>query len=399
MTRFIVHIGDGKCGSSSIQSSLFAARTSLRQVGLLFETTTPSIGHFNLGSLVGKKTRGEAEPTAESARSTVRMIREAVRPGDTVLLSAESFFNASPGRTIDLLRTISPQIEHLDVIAYVRAPHSMYLSLTQQRLKGDSRFTPPESYRRRIDLLLDAWNSCAEVGSLTVRNFDRTRLIGGDVINDFEHCLRRASGQSVLHLPRSNENATLSAEQLIVLQRYRRIVLKAHDGKLHPASQALIRYFERLDTLGFPGSKPALTDAALASLCDANRQIVDATNARFPGLELGLPVVSETPPADSDAAPSESVERILADVDPQILAVLLSLVPGLEAETADRSVGSVARHLQEAAMRHGIDATRLVAATVRFWREVNCPDRAASLERNAPVAGRRARERARRTGV
>ena len=58
MTNFIVHIGDGKCGSSAIQAALFDAQAALRDAGIGYYSHHRTSGNFCLGTLVGKSTRG-----------------------------------------------------------------------------------------------------------------------------------------------------------------------------------------------------------------------------------------------------------------------------------------------------------------------------------------------------
>jgi hypothetical protein len=368
MARFIVHIGDGKCGSSSIQKGLYDARDCLRAAEILYETATPRHGHFNLVTLAGIDTRNPLGRATEQARASLQTIRDTLRPGDTVLLSGESFFNVPPARMLEILRSISPEIDRLDVIAYVRAPHSMYLSLVQQTLKGDSRFTQPDQYARRIDRILQGWQDCAEVNSLTVRNFDRAHLVDGDAVADFEAILRRLACSDSIHLPRSTENTSLSAEQLKVLQQYRRQFLKAHDGKAHRESQAILLYFEAMTGLGFPGSRPMLTAPALASLKRGNAHIVARLNQSFPGLGLGLPDVPGGTRDDTLWLPDGLVEQILVQMDPKIVALVQNLVPGFQPRITEDEVAALIRELRHLAERYGLDHDRIAEATVAFWR-------------------------------
>ncbi|MFD1810511.1 hypothetical protein ACFSHQ_27470 [Gemmobacter lanyuensis] len=286
MTRFIVHIGDGKCGSSSIQKSLFEAREDLRQAGILYETSVPKNGQFSLISLIGRGTRGPADAVAEQTRQTLEMIRANLQPGDTVLLSGESFFSVPPEQMMQILQAIAPEIGQLDIIAYVRSPHSMYLSLTQQTLKASSTYVKPDAYVRRLDSILSAWASFDRTNSVTVRHFDRAHLVGGDAVADFEQVLRDITGQSGLQLPRSVENTSLSAEQMVVLQRFRTAFLKEMDGKFSPQSNHLIQCFEKMNSTGLVGHKPQLSDHAKSVVCQANAVVVENLGRQFPGLVL-----------------------------------------------------------------------------------------------------------------
>lgn len=385
MTRFIVHVGDGKCGGTSIQNSLYNVREKLRGHGIIYGTSTPKNGHFSLVTLVGR-TRGSAKLAEENAQNTIEMIRKGLAAGDadTVLLSAESFFQIGPENLLTIMRKISDHIDRVDVIAYVRSPHNMYLSLVQQTLKGDSRFTPPDVYSRRIDNILDSWRCSEHIDSLTVHNFDRDMLVGGDVVTDFESILRDLTDHETLSLPPATENTSLSAEQIVVLQQFRAECLKAHDGKAHRDSQAVVAYFESLTSLGVPGSKPVLTTAALANLRRGNAAIIERMNTRFPGLELKLPEVApEVPPeerkgtSDDRCCPTDStVETILARVDPRICEILRGLIPGFHPQLTQNDISDIVETLRKLATIHGFNLEPVLRRTVAFWRAMKSPVRA-----------------------
>lgn len=382
MTKFIVHIGDGKCGSSSVQKGLYEIRDKLRDKGIIYETETPLHGHFGLVSLVGKENREAAsvEATIQRAQKTIALIRANLRADSTVLLSAESFFNLSSANLINILKLISPDIDQLDLIAYVRAPHSMYLSLVQQIIKADSSFPMPDQYARPIDIILKRWNDCADVATLTVRNFDRNHLEDGDVVPDFTRVLRGLTGHEDIDLPALSVNTTLSSEQLVILQKYRAQFLKAHDGKLHKDSQNVIAYFEALNTAGFPGSKPVLTNSALASLRPANHKITEALKVQFPTLALNIP---ETPPPDTELVswkPDGNIAQILARLDPDILALTRTLVSQFQRSVTLGEIENMVGEIRAVCDVHQLDATLILAETLGFWRKMGLKKRAEILK-------------------
>jgi hypothetical protein len=370
MARFIVHIGDAKCGSSSIQRSLYEARLNLREHGVTYATATPRNGQYNLTTLVGGEIRGLQEHQLKLARDSVQMIRDSLRDnsGDTVLLSGESFFSLPPAKMIAILHEINPQIERLDIIAYVRPPESMYLSFVQQTLKGDSRFTLPNQYARRIDTVLQRWKASAEVNSITVRHFDRAYLVDGDAVADFESVLRTLTGQNDTHLPRFVDNTSLSAEQLVVLQQYRAQFLKEHDGKLHNKSGNVISYFEKLSRLGFPGSKLTLNDNSMASLHDGNARIIANLNQDFPELNFSSPYILRDARDDSPWVVGGGVEQILKQVDPEIADLLRSLIPDFQPHMTKYEICILMKSLRRVAQLHRLDYDNIAQATATLWR-------------------------------
>lgn len=336
--KFIVHIGDGKCGSTAIQAGLYAARHQLREKGVIYETAKPASGHFGLVRLTGHATRGNDAAQTEAAWMTVSRIREQLRQWPahsetppTVLLSAESFFSVPPDQLLDILRTMATQVARLDVIAYVRPPSAMYLSLVQQELKGNSRFTPPAKYRRRVDEVVERWARAEQCSSFTLRVFDRSCLEQGNVVHDFSAVVGGLIGDSSLQLPADVKNQSITAEQLVVLQHYRRTVLGELDGQLHRASARLLSFFEALNRLFLAGNPLRLSAAAQAAVASANRDIVDHLNQLHPGLELTDVAEDDAPTADAAIADAftQDVASILERVDDTVVAQLTALIPDL----------------------------------------------------------------------
>ncbi len=148
MTKFVVHIGDGKCGSSAIQAALFDAREDLAKIGIAYDAHHRTSGNYNFGTLLGKATRGNDEHQRRWAGQVVKRLRSSAEHADYVFISSEAFLTMEPAEIVQILEMISDDIESIDTIAYVRHPLSMYLSLAQQSVKASFRFRRPDTYRR-----------------------------------------------------------------------------------------------------------------------------------------------------------------------------------------------------------------------------------------------------------
>lgn len=279
MANFILHVGDGKCGSSSIQASLFQAREALAQQGLVYETATPRSGHFSMVRLIGGTTRGDDTAQLTMAERSRERIRQALRPDSTVILSAENFLALDPERVLDLCRMISPEIGDVRVIAYVRPPESMYLSLVQQQLKADHRYVLPQVYQRPIDRYLSRWSDRVGHENLSVGLFDRARLRDGDVVADFAARLSALSGAEI-GLGSSQSNLSLTAEQLIVLQQMRLRWFGDVGGRRQRESDRLAQMFLDLNQIALRGTRLALSAPARQALRAKNTPIF-ARAARF----------------------------------------------------------------------------------------------------------------------
>ncbi|MFP5431524.1 MAG: hypothetical protein ACLGIM_00175, partial [Alphaproteobacteria bacterium] len=220
MAKFIVHIGDGKCGSSSMQAALFDARDRLREMGLAYASHHRTSGNFCFGTLLGKNTRGNAEQQRGFALQAIKTLQSQLDHSDYIIISSEAFLTLDPEEVVEILQFITLDIERIDVIAYVRDPLGMYLSMAQQLIKSSHRFPRPDTYVRSLDRMLDNWNSFPMISSVTVRMFDRNSLVGGNAVADFEHVVKSLTGKD-LGLEHINENSSLSTEQMVVLQDYR----------------------------------------------------------------------------------------------------------------------------------------------------------------------------------
>ncbi|WP_421862081.1 hypothetical protein [Parvibaculum sp.] len=282
--ELILHIGDGKCGTSSVQSSLFDARDALRGAGILYHPVTRINGHFHYRLLWGASTRGnDSNRTGKVKKNraeTTRLIEEA-RPR-FLLLSAESFFYAPPRIVLDLFSGMPQPVEKIHVIGYIRNPVEHFLSLLQQKLKGSHKLLNPEKHKRNFLAALDRWQKQPDVNSLTVRNFDRRYLSGGSVVSDFQNVIRDITNIPI-DLADRVENSSLSAEQMIVLHELRKDHLADFDGKFHPLSHSLIGFFRDLNRHeGLIGTKPGLRRSVEEIIHEKHHEDVVEVEARFP---------------------------------------------------------------------------------------------------------------------
>lgn len=394
VTSFIIHIGDGKCGSSSIQAALHMHAKALESNGILYKSTTPKNGHFNLVRLIGHKTRGDDASTLKQAVESVSLIQGSLSDNHTILLSAESFFTKTPEEVYSIITKITEHVEHIHIIAYVRPPHSMYLSLIQQQLKGSSTFVKPHLYRRPVDKCLEAWKSYAKTSSITVHNFDRTRLTDGDVVSDFSQVLSKITKQNI-KLSSTQENVSLTSEQMSVLQTLRRKILLEYDGRLHPYSGTLVSYFEQLNAISPIGSKPQLSRSAFEVILKGNYDVVQNLNVIFPDLELCLPIVEDSAQRSSllskkhdglvtsetaSRDDSDNIDAILEQIDFELVGQLCSLVPQLNSSLAISLEGQQKEALLKIVSKFGIDKNSLLKITRSYWHRWGMTNAAAQLD-------------------
>jgi hypothetical protein len=144
----------------------------------------------------------------------------------------------------------------IDVVAYLRAPASNYLSRLQQVLKHSSRVPPPEppAYRAALEPYLQVFGE----GFVHAHLFDSDALRNGDIVDDFVHRHLATSGVSAADLTSAGRiNKMLSAPSIEMMLSYRLSVHPVADDVMMPDSNWLRSRLVELDaTLGL--SRPVL---------------------------------------------------------------------------------------------------------------------------------------------
>lgn len=333
--KAILHIGDAKCGSSSIQASLHAARGALLDHGILYHSPRPTNGHFSYITLLGGKTRGDDTQQASIARENIQQTRELIRihSPEYLAISGESLFSARPDALWQLLSEIDDSIEEAHVVAFLRHPVDLYLSMVQQTLKANHEFSGPVQYRRDTPATFRKWLAHDRCASVTVALFDRSAMKNGSVVSEFSEIFRTITGTNLLSLPEYNENFSLSAEQMIALQKLRALLFPEEKGMFKPASNQLVGFFEELN--GSAGrlikSKPTLTADVEACIFDRNLEYIEQLDELFPS--LGMKGSRSVEPRDwqlSQARWTADVSSILANWDPETVTDLMRMIPTFE---------------------------------------------------------------------
>lgn len=340
MTEAIIHIGDGKCGSTSIQRSLTQAADALSAAGLSYIPDERTGNHFKLVTLIGRGIRGDVAAARNDAMRHLCTMRDAYRSVAPrfIILSAESFFQLPPSEVLAVLRRLEIEIGSVHIVGYVRPPVSMFLSLNQQKLKASHWIHRPDSYRRDIAAPFERWAEEKICRGATVGVFDPAALVGGSVVTDFAAILSRLTGRDVT-LPDRRANVSMSGEQLVLLQRLRRDLFAHMDNQPAPASTRLVALFEAMNVAGVPMTKPRLNAQAASRVGANNAQFVERLRARYPDLAIS----AEAGGATDEPWPSNDIASVLETVDHDRVELLARLVPhyndalrdGLPSESSD----------------------------------------------------------------
>jgi len=371
LKQFIIHIGDGKCGSSAIQASLHDAQSTLRANGIAYWAPSRTGGNYSLVTLAGVVTRGNDDEQRKFAQTTVETLRDNLGDCETVLISSESFLSMNPATILPVLSQIAPEIARIDVIAYVRDPVSMYLSLAQQTIKASFRYPRPDGYFRPLDTFLDAWSNHDKIDSVVVRLFDRAALIEGNVVADFEAQLRNLTGKYGLTLERSDENTSLSAEQMVVLQDYRRRYCKGQELKYTPGSSRLTAFLDVMNAQGRVGSRPRVKPEIARMIVRRNLPILEAIQARH---NVAIPIPETGPDAQVPEGGWGPIASILADVQPRVVEQIRALIPAFNSElAAGRPEAAISAVKALTSNYDGNRAAALKDAVKRYWAKETMP--------------------------
>jgi len=375
-----IHIGAPKSGSSAIQASLWAGRRALSEAGILYHPAEKGDGHYCYSVVLGGKTRGDDRRHEELTRKNVVETRARIESEGprALVLSGETLFHREPEKLDSLCGDITGEPNRLHVLAFIRHPVPLYLSQIQQELTGSQRFTHPRQFKPRMAEALGRWMRHPSITSLSVRLFDRSRLADGSVIAETTAVMREVFGDHVPNLPEAIVDASLTSEQMSVMQGYRRDFLAARDNQYDLGAHNTVRLFHGLNrSVGRVRTKPALIEPMERFIADHNAGEIEAVDELLPDLRMGT---SHSTPVASWEGLSvswnrEDVGTILRHVDTDwekdLRGLLVEYMGCAEEEIPARAVPILAKlgirarpEYQMYLERAGLPAARAAVGTI-----------------------------------
>ena len=187
MTRFLLHIGRHKTGTSSLQHFLFTNRERLEAQGLYYpQAGLAQVAHHDIARHLHLKQRQTLpQPERRRLALTMKALRDEVASrSDTVLLSSEAFQNCHP-------QWLAAQFAPPDsrVVVYIREQVDYLVSSYQQKVHATGYAASLAEYAAAVTINYDAfltrWERIFGRERVQVRTYSRARLIDGDIVADF----------------------------------------------------------------------------------------------------------------------------------------------------------------------------------------------------------------------
>jgi len=225
MPRLLLHIGQPKTGTTTLQHQLHRQAETLLARGILYPATAQDWEQHSvlIPYLTGVETHTAdchfpahwpGDGIAETSQLFWKGVRSQIRASrpDLVILSGEGFFTLQqPVRLRRMGRALGQAFDRIDVLAYLRSPQSLFASNYQQSLKMRGIAVRPrvQYYRPALEAY-----AAHGPGPLTLRRFARADLAGGDIVTDFASTFC----PGLVSEPEKDLNQSFSAEALWVLE-------------------------------------------------------------------------------------------------------------------------------------------------------------------------------------
>lgn len=267
MTHVYLHIGSHKTGTSSIQATLFNARSTLLQDGInylalganhsipLYSLFCPEPHLYRLNVIQGVNTEELAARHNETIRA--RLLAELEKNENGKFIISGEDLSVLPHESVERLRgLLAPYATAITVIVYVREPYDFMVSAAQERIRAgrtlaavrDKPLLP--DYRGRIGKYIEVFGR----ENVRIRPFVPGSFIGGDLIADFLDAIDApAALRNELHAVVSNES--MSQEAALILDQANQLFPLIEDNRANPARSPALT--ERIASIkGQPFSLP-----------------------------------------------------------------------------------------------------------------------------------------------
>ena len=374
LMNVILHIGEGKTGTTSIQSYLSSARSLLREEGILYLTPSSALNHVCLAARLGAGVRVSPDNLSEM-RATCDQLFDKLKiyASDSsvrsIVISVENIFGATPNLVLSYLQNYF-DVDCVHVVAYIRDPISQYISRMQQMVKASFLIVPPHRYMRDVASPVIRWIDKIGLDRVHIKPFFRKGLIGEDVVCDFLSQICSISDidaftqrKFAAAVNSTASNAGINVEQMSIAQSFRRIVYPSLNNVLQRRSTRLIRFFEAMNSHGALGSKPRLDPAISSVIATNNLPFVTSLVKLFPCFSVMHDIMLQVGDGnEGDVLDSEkrliSVADLFSDCSPSALNLYRFLCLPIAAKNKAPSdyLETLGSHLKRCNSPEGVSA-------------------------------------------
>lgn len=273
--KLVCHIGTPKTASTFLQNTCAANPQWLRDHGILYpDLLTPYPNHItlfyaNAGTVhdfardYGLSSLKEIEEFRKKLSGKIgQQIAKAPKSTHTMLMSSENLTGnlETPAGVARLKDFLAPHFDDIRILVYARRQDDAILSMYGEFMRrgfsdrtfdqfvkkalGPQTQVPYLYYRQVLRMWIDAFGKEA----ITVRKFDRSSLLGGDILTDFmAQVLATGSDPDVSSMVLSpDDNVGLSAPALEFLRRMYPAISFRNDGTMNPLRGYLGPFINRL---------------------------------------------------------------------------------------------------------------------------------------------------------
>lgn len=347
MPRLVLHAGLPKTGSTSIQRFLNANATALSEQGVWFRPAADrknrrdhnflAMAFWNRVQRIYADRYGDdlERLRNDSREAWTGLLDEFARSDhETLLISGEFFTRAAIAHVEEFAQESLTDFD-ISVLFYLRQPSAHYVSWLQQHLKGSNDMMAFSRSRSNWARRLRMWK---KVGDVTVREFNRSALVGGDVVDDFASVL----GVDIRGFRRpADANESISAEGMDLLVAHRRLHWPNGPDRIMPESLRLIEEIQAIEATKADeiGVSPARLTPELAQYLDSDVEELAKLDRNF-GFRYAA--IGDPAALNPVGDPDELEGRVFESLD-QLVTIDPDARARLQTELAARGV-AIDRH-------------------------------------------------------
>lgn len=284
----VIHIGDHKTGSTTLQNAFATQSVHLEKEALLYPAQLNHnylLGHFRTAAV------GEKPPVGRPEQPGLVMLQELIKDSsaDYILLSGEEFENITPQ---DFKRVVddwfAPLVSEVRVIAYARPHASRFVSNFTELVKIGAFQGTLEGYLEKIQNSgrfdfaprFQAWRA-AFGEAFILRPMIREELAGGSVVNDFVAAAFDGADFTLDEIAADNESVGL--RELMLLKFVQARFKGSNKFMRHTMGREIVRYLGAFTEEGTRSEKVALHASLATQLGELYRADAEALDRVFFG--------------------------------------------------------------------------------------------------------------------